>query len=72
MTGQNCDQPKQFEGPDFAKTTVIRYIVDEAVPSRGHRHNIYNEEFKYMGACMLKDPKNNGYKNTLDFCSIKL
>lgn len=25
-----------------------------------------------MGACMLKDPKNKGYKNTLDFCSIDL
>lgn len=43
MTGENCDQPKYFEGPDFAQSTVIRFIVDEGVPNRGHRKNIYKK-----------------------------
>ena len=56
----------------MARATVVRFIIDEGVPSRGHRSNIYNPSFKYVGAYMLKDPKNKGYKNTLDFSSIPL
>ena len=66
--GECCDQPKIFEGPDFAQITVIRYILDEGVPSRGHRKLLYTKGFEYIGISMLKDPKNNGYKGTLDFC----
>ena len=70
--GECCDQPKVFEGPDFAKKTILRYILDEAVPSRGHRKLIYTSGFKYIGISMRKDEKNQGYKGTLDFCAINL
>lgn len=39
---ENCDQPMWYSALDYAQETVIRYIVDEGVPSRGHRTNIYN------------------------------
>ena len=39
--GECCDRPKVYEGPDFAQITVLRYILDEGVPSRGHRKLIY-------------------------------
>ena len=70
--GECCDQPREFEGPDFAKITVIRYILDEGVPSRGHRKLIYTQGFNYIGISMWKDAKNNGYKGTLDFCAVEL
>ena len=70
--GECCDQPKVCEGPDFAKKTILRYILDEAVPSRGHRKLIYTSGFKYIGISMRKDEKNQGYKGTLDFCAINL
>ena len=60
------------EGPNFAEATVIRYIIDEAVPSRGHRSNIYSENFNYVGIHMAKHEKAKGYKSTIDFCSLPL
>ena len=66
--GECCDQPREFEGPDFAQITIIRYILDEGVPSRGHRKLIYTEPFTHIGISMRKD-NNGGYKGTLDFCS---
>ena len=68
---ENCDQLRSFEGPNFSKASIIRYIIDEAVPSRGHRKNIFNQDMKYMGGAMVKDPFHDGsYKSTIDFCSI--
>ena len=68
---ENCDQLKYFHGPDFAKSSIIRYIIDEAVPSRGHRKNIFNKTTKFMGGAMVKNPfSEGGFKSTLDFCSI--
>lgn len=61
---------QDFEGPNFAQLTVLRYILDEGVPSRGHRENIYTPDFKFVGSSLRKDK--NGYKGTLDFCSIFL
>ena len=39
---------------------VISLLIDSGVPSRGHRHNILNREWKY-GACFRYDDKT--YKN---------
>lgn len=57
-----------FSDNNYALETVIRYIVDEGVPTRGHRENIFNPSYTYAGACMLKDPK-SGYKGTVNFTS---
>ena len=68
---ENCDRFKSFHGPDFAKSSIIRYIIDEAVPDRGHRKNIFNNNSKFMGGAMVKNPFEEGsFKSTLDFCSI--
>lgn len=63
---ENLNQLRSFEGPDFAQSTIIKYIIDEGVPSRGHRSNIYNKDMKYVGICMIKDPY-DGLKDVMDF-----
>lgn len=45
---------------------IIKYILDEGVPTRGHRTNIFNEKMKYVGACMIKDPT-YGMKDVMNF-----
>ena len=36
-------------GNDEGRAVIIQLIVDDAVPSRGHRKNIYNEKFGVVG-----------------------
>ncbi len=69
--GECCDKLKYYHGPNFPKATIIRYILDEGVPSREHRKLIYTEGFNYIGISMRKD-NNGGYKGTLDFCASNL
>jgi len=39
-------------GPDQARRVVMGLIIDDGVSDRGHRHNIFNQEFRYVGvAC---------------------
>lgn len=63
---ENLNQLKPFEGPDFAQSTIIKYIIDEGVPSRGHRANIYNKDMRFVGISMIKDPY-DGLKDVIDF-----
>jgi uncharacterized protein YkwD len=36
-------------GGDRARDLVIRLIVDDGVPGRGHRTNLYNPAYRYVG-----------------------
>ncbi len=39
-------------GPDRARRVVMGLIIDDGVPDRGHRENIFSEEFRFIGvAC---------------------
>jgi hypothetical protein len=36
-------------GPTDARSVVVGLLVDDGVPSRGHRHGLLNPIFKYVG-----------------------
>ncbi|MFQ5510602.1 MAG: CAP domain-containing protein [Candidatus Krumholzibacteriia bacterium] len=36
-------------GGDRAREIVIRLIIDDGVPGRGHRHNLFDPEFYFVG-----------------------
>ena len=39
-------------GPDRARRVVMGLIIDDDVPDRGHRKNIFSDEFRFIGvAC---------------------
>ena len=39
-------------GTDSADAIVIQMIVDDGIPSRGHRGNVMNEEYHVVGICV--------------------
>jgi uncharacterized protein YkwD len=39
-------------GDETARMTVIQLVIDDGVPDRGHRHNIFNPEFRTAGAAI--------------------
>ena len=52
--GENCayTEPKNG-GQDF----VIQLLVDDGVKSRGHRKNIFNDQFNYVGIAVAGHPQ---------------
>jgi hypothetical protein len=49
--GENCSY-----GPDTAREIVIELIVDDDVPGRGHRANIFNKDFVFVGLAVGPHP----------------
>ena len=39
-------------GPDEARAIVAQLLIDDGVPSRGHRDNIMNERFAFIGVAV--------------------
>ena len=39
-------------GDETPRMTVIQLVIDDGVPDRGHRHNIFNRQFQVAGAAI--------------------
>ena len=53
---------------ETAMEVVLQSIVDDGVPNRGHRENLFNPEFRVMG-CFSGPHKDFDTMSTLDFCA---
>ena len=56
-------------GPNTARLMVMELIIDDGVPDRGHRKNIFSHHFKTAGAACGKHPV---YRNmcVMEFATI--
>ena len=50
--GENCNY-----GSNNGREIVIQLIVDDGVPSRGHRDNVFNDEFRAVGVPIGSHPE---------------
>ena len=67
-TSENCDQLGRHNHPHLARNSIIRQIIDDGVPSRGHRDNIFHKLAKFMGGAIVENPfSKGGVKGTIDF-----
>ena len=53
---------------ETAMEVILQQIVDDGVPNRGHRENLFNPEFRVMG-CFSGPHKDFDTMSTLDFCA---
>ena len=53
-------------GPDDARSIVMQLIVDDGVPGRGHRTNIFNPDFRTVGVA-IGDHQVYGRMCVMDF-----
>jgi uncharacterized protein YkwD len=54
------------EDLDTARNMVIRLLIDDGSPTRGHRGNIFNPGFKITGIA-VGEPSNYGAKCVIDY-----
>jgi uncharacterized protein YkwD len=47
---------------------VIKLLIDDGVPSRGHRDNIFNSDYKVMG-CFSGPHKQYNMMTCIDYAS---
>lgn len=48
-SGENIGSEFKVKGRNHALQTILGLIIDDGVPSRGHRKNIFSTDFKYVG-----------------------
>lgn len=53
-SGQNLGTDFEVPGRNHALQTVTGLIIDDGVPSRGHRKNIFHDKYKYCGIYSVK------------------
>lgn len=53
---------------ETAMEVLLQSIVDDGVPNRGHRENLFNPEFRVMG-CFSGQHKDFDTMSTIDFCA---
>lgn len=68
--GLECAGENLHYGSDDLKQIVIDLIIDDGVPTRGHRHNIYNANFTDIGVALGEHHSPYNVMCTQDFgCS---
>jgi len=63
MSGENISY-----GGTNGRAVVMQLLTDDGVPSRGHRANIFNADFKVMGCCS-GEHKQYGSMTCLDYAA---
>ena len=51
LLAENIGSDFIVKGRDHALQTVLGLIIDDGVPSRGHRENIFNSQVNFIGIC---------------------
>jgi uncharacterized protein YkwD len=69
-SGENIGTDFKVQGRDHALQTVLGLIIDDGVPNRGHRKNIFSTDFKYVG--IASRVQGDKIITVMDFHSQKL
>ena len=60
--GENCAYLEPETGQDF----IVQLVIDDGVPSRGHRNNIFKEKYLFVGIAVAGHPQ-SGKACVLDY-----